>query len=152
MQGKGFCSYFLVPFILIAGLNIAGCGGSSNDLPAGNNTSDTINENGGNGNLSQDSTVVTSIVLSAYPATVAQGSTSSVEATVLDQDSAAVGSGIEVTFTVSDDTLGTIGSSASTNNGIAMAVFTASSVNTGTVTIRAAVGNVSEPIDLEIIE
>ncbi len=85
---------------------------------------------------------VGSVSVVATPAEVIVGTgQSSVSATVLDTDGIPVASGTQVTFSVDNSALGTITSTATTDdNGIARATFTAGSSTAGVVTITATAG------------
>jgi hypothetical protein len=95
------------------------------------------------------STVVGSVTVIASPSSITVRGTSSVTANVLDNSGANVPDGTTVNFILSNPTLGTITSQATTYNGNAIATFTASNTPV-TATIKATSGNVSDTVNITI--
>ncbi|MCD6486539.1 MAG: Ig-like domain-containing protein [Syntrophobacterales bacterium] len=97
-----------------------------------------------------DETEPQSITLEATPDTVIVQGTSTVTATVLGEGGADVPNGTTVTFTVDNDSLGTVTASSVTNSNKATATFEASE-NPGQVDITAQSGTaVSDPVTVMI--
>ncbi len=97
-----------------------------------------------------DETEPQSITLEATPDTVIVEGTSTVTATVLGDGGADVPNGTTVTFTVDNDSLGTVTASSVTNSNKATATFEAGN-NPGQVEITARSGTaVSDPVAITI--
>ncbi|VAX34113.1 hypothetical protein MNBD_NITROSPIRAE03-758, partial [hydrothermal vent metagenome] len=94
--------------------------------------------------------IVATVSVTATPATVTVGGTSSIKATVLDGNGNNVPDGTEVSFSLSDTSLGAINPQANTYNGVAIATFTAGLTSAGTVTITATTGSVSSTVSVSI--
>lgn len=87
-------------------------------------------------------TAPSTITLTSNPASVTVGGTSVLSALVKDSTGTAMPSGTSVNFTVDNENLGTITSSASTNSsGIAQVTFEAGDTTAGTATITASAGS-----------
>lgn len=103
-----------------------------------------------NGTVDIVVTGAASVTVSANPATITIGGTSSVTATVLDINGAAIPDGIMITWSLSDSNLGTITTSSTVAGGVASATFTAAS-NPGVITVTATVQGISNTAGITII-
>ncbi|MBI5143049.1 MAG: hypothetical protein HZA20_12805 [Nitrospirae bacterium] len=111
----------------------------------------TATAGGKSGTVDVTITGVTSVTLSAQPATLVVGATSSISATILDKNSANMPDGTAVKFALSESTLGTISATdATTSNGKATATFTAALTKVGVETITATAGDISKSVDITI--
>lgn len=90
------------------------------------------------------------VTVASTPATLSLGGTSSLSATVKDSAAANAPDGTQVTWSLSDSTLGTVTATSTTLSGVAIATFNASSTNSGTVTITATTGAFSGNVDVVI--
>ncbi len=132
---KAFNNWIWLSFAIMGVvLFAAGCGSSGGGGGAAGGTTAT-------------GTTPSSITLSASPATISAGGTSTISATVTDGTDPV--SGVTVTFSVSS-LYGTVTSSATTtSSGVATATFT-SSGQPGTVTITGSAGSVSDTVDVTV--
>jgi hypothetical protein len=80
------------------------------------------------------------LTATASPASITNGATSVVSASVLDGNGNPMPNGTTVNFSVDNPALGTIVSSATTTAGVAKATFSAGTTSTGTATVTATSG------------
>lgn len=80
------------------------------------------------------------LTATASPASITNGATSVVSASVLDGSGNPMPNGTTVNFSVDNTALGTIVSSATTTAGVAKATFSAGTTSTGTATVTATSG------------
>ena len=86
----------------------------------------------------------------ASPASITNGATSVVSATVLDGDGNPMPNGTTVNFSVDNTALGTIVSAGTTTDGVAKATFTAGTASAGTATITATSGVAKNTTTIEV--
>lgn len=138
MPGRLAVNFFMILLVVA----LSSCGSKSSSLPASTS---------GTGTDTETSTVVVGTVsVTASPTAVTVGGLSSIEATVLDDSSNNVPDGTVVTFSLDPSSLGAIPSQATTVDGVAKATFTANSTTSGTVTITATAGGVSDTVTVAI--
>lgn len=123
-----------VLFLLI----LYGCGTDSIDYPSG-----------GIGTTPTGGSTTYTITVTSTPTTITTQGTASITATVVDSNNANVVDGTAVTFSLSDNNLGSVTSTATTSSGVATATFSAGS-NSGIVTITATAGGVTGTTSLTI--
>ncbi len=119
---------------------------------AGDSTSPVGVGNGLNGGDNNGETTVDigTITVAANPTTVTVNGTSSVTVVVQDTSGNDVPDGTLISFALSDSSLGSIGSVATTYNGTATAAFTAAT-KAGTVSVTATAGGVtSSPVNITV--
>ncbi|GBE36699.1 hypothetical protein BMS3Bbin07_00849 [bacterium BMS3Bbin07] len=139
MPGRLAVNLFL--FLLVVALSA--CGSKSSNLPPSSSGTGTDTGTG-------TTVVVGTVSVTAYPTAVIVGGLSSIEAAVLDDSSNNVPDGTVVTFSLDPSSLGAIPSQATTVDGVAKATFTANSTTSGTVTITATAGGVSDTVTVTI--
>jgi len=92
-----------------------------------------------------------SLTASANPASITNGGTSVVSATVLDGEGNSMPNGTTVNFNLDNSALGTIVSAATTTNGVAQATFSAGNTSTGIATVTATSGVATGTTTIEVI-
>ncbi|MEC4685976.1 MAG: hypothetical protein VST71_09635 [Nitrospirota bacterium] len=138
MPGRLAVNFFMILLVVA----LSSCGSKSSSLPPSSS---------GTGTDTETSTVVVGTVsVTANPTAVTVGGLSSIEAAVLDDSSNNVPDGTVVTFSLDPSSLGVIPSQATTVDGVAKATFTANSTTSGTVTITATAGGVSDTVTVTI--
>lgn len=90
----------------------------------------------GTGTGSGSSSTTYTVTVASSPTTITTQGTASITATVVDPSSANIADGTVVTFSLSDNNLGSITSTSTTSGGVATAAFSAGS-SSGAVTITA---------------
>jgi hypothetical protein len=90
------------------------------------------------------------ITATASPASITNGATSVVSATVLDGNNNPMPNGTTVHFSVNNTALGTIVSAATTTDGVAKATFSAGTTSAGTATITATSGVATGDTTIEV--
>lgn len=90
------------------------------------------------------------LTAAANPASITNGATSVVSATVLDGEDNPMPNGTTVNFSVDNSALGTIVSSATTTDGVAKATFSAGTSSMGTANITATSGVATGTATIEV--
>lgn len=100
----------------------------------------------------QISTLVaaSTVEVSANPASITNGGTSVVSASVFDGENNPMPNGTTVNFIVDNSALGTVVAAATTTDGVAKATFSAGITSTGTVTVTATSGVATGTTAIEV--
>ncbi len=133
--------------LLLMAFVIYACSGGDSTSPVG--VGNGLNSGGGDNN-GETTVDVGTITVTANPTTVTVNGTSSVTVVVQDTSGNDVPDGTLISFALSDSSLGSIGSAATTYNGTATAAFTAAT-KAGTVSVTATAGGVtSSPVNITV--